>query len=143
MKVGFIGLGRMGKGMASRIQGAGHELTVYDVVREATAEFAAAGARVADSIADVCKGSEVIVTMLVEDSTVTDVVLRAGGMRDSLASGADSSRHGNVWRRYDPNARRRPREGRSGVGRRPGTGASGSCRFGTTGNRCCRSVRNP
>jgi len=88
MKVGFIGLGRMGKGMASRIQSGGHELTVYDVVREATVEFATAGARVADSVADVCKGSEIVVTMLVEDSTVTDVVLRTGGMRDSLASGA-------------------------------------------------------
>jgi 3-hydroxyisobutyrate dehydrogenase-like beta-hydroxyacid dehydrogenase len=88
MKVGFIGLGRMGKGMAHRIHGGGHELAVHDVVPEATVEFAAAGARVAASIADVCKGSEVVVTMLVEDSAVMDVVLRAGGMRDSLASGA-------------------------------------------------------
>ena len=88
MKVGFVGLGRMGKGMAHRIHGGGHELTVYDVVPEATAEFAAAGARVAASIADVCKGSDVVVTMLVEDSAVLDVALRGGGMRDSLASGA-------------------------------------------------------
>jgi len=88
MKVGFIGLGRMGKGMAGRIQGGGHELTVYDVVREATADFAAAGARVADSVADLCKGNEIVVTMLVEDSAVLDVVLRSGGMRDSLPAGA-------------------------------------------------------
>ena len=32
MKVGFTGLGRMGKGMAHRIQGGGRELTVFDVV---------------------------------------------------------------------------------------------------------------
>jgi len=88
MKVGFIGLGRMGKGMAHRIHGGGHELTVYDVVREATAEFATAGARVADSVADLCKGNEVVLTMLVEDSTVTDVALRQGGMRDSMGPGA-------------------------------------------------------
>jgi 3-hydroxyisobutyrate dehydrogenase-like beta-hydroxyacid dehydrogenase len=88
MKVGFIGLGRMGKGMARRILEGGHELAVYDVVREATAEFGAAGARVASSVADLCKGSEVVLTMLVEDSTVTEVVLSAGGMRDSLAPGA-------------------------------------------------------
>ena len=75
MKVGFIGLGRMGKGMAHRIQGGDHELTVFDVVREATTEFAAAGARGADSIADVCKGNEVVLTMLVEDSAVIEVVL--------------------------------------------------------------------
>src|SRR5207249_7526857 len=47
MNVGFIGLGRMGSGMARRILGAGNDLAVYDVVREATAPFAAAGARVA------------------------------------------------------------------------------------------------
>ena len=88
MKVGFVGLGRMGKGMAGRIQGGGHELTVFDVVREATAEFGAAGARVADSIADLCKGNEIVVTMLVEDATVMDVVLRAGGMRDSMTAGS-------------------------------------------------------
>jgi 3-hydroxyisobutyrate dehydrogenase-like beta-hydroxyacid dehydrogenase len=88
MKVGFIGLGRMGKGMARRIQQAGHELTVYDVMPEATAEFGATGSRVASSIADLCEGREVVVTMLVEDATVSDVVLRAGGMRDSLPTGS-------------------------------------------------------
>ena len=88
MKVGFIGLGRMGKGMARRIHEGEHELAVYDVVREATAEFAAAGARVASSVANLCETSEVVITMLVEDATVVDVVLGPGGMRDSLPSGA-------------------------------------------------------
>ena len=45
MKVGFIGLGRMGQGMARRILGDGHDLSVYDVVSDRVAEFAAAGAR--------------------------------------------------------------------------------------------------
>ena len=88
MKVGFIGLGRMGKGMARRIHEGGHELAVYDVVREATAEFAAAGARVASSVANLCERSDVVVTMLVEDATVIDVVLCARGMRDSLPAQA-------------------------------------------------------
>jgi len=88
MKVGFIGLGRMGKGMARRILDAGHEFAVYDVVPQATAEFGAVGARVASSVADLCKGTEIVVTMLVEDATVIDVVQRAGGMRDSLSAGA-------------------------------------------------------
>jgi 3-hydroxyisobutyrate dehydrogenase-like beta-hydroxyacid dehydrogenase len=88
MKVGFIGLGRMGKGMARRIQEGGHELAVYDVVREATAEFAATGARVASSVANLCETSEAVITMLVEDATVIDVVIAAGGMRDSLPTGA-------------------------------------------------------
>lgn len=78
----------MGKGMARRILDAGHEFAVYDVVPQATAEFGAVGARVASSVADLCKGTEIVVTMLVEDATVIDVVQRAGGMRDSLSAGA-------------------------------------------------------
>src|SRR5207244_9487566 len=85
MNVGFIGLGRMGKGMARRILGAGHDLTVYDVVREATVEFAAAGARVASSVADVSKDSDVVLTMLVVDARVIDVAVVPGGLRGSLA----------------------------------------------------------
>src|SRR6516162_7109669 len=88
MNVGFAGLGRMGKGMARRILGGGHDLTVYDVVREATAEFGTAGARVASSVTDLCKGREVVITMLVEDATVTEVALGPGGLRDSLSRGA-------------------------------------------------------
>src|SRR5436190_24387839 len=88
MRVGFIGLGRMGRGMARRILSAGHDLVVYDVVREATAEFASAGAQVASTIAEVCKDREVVITMLVEDATVLDVALSKGGLRDSLSTGA-------------------------------------------------------
>ena len=88
MKVGFIGLGRMGRGMARRILDAGHDLAVFDAVRAPIEEFAAAGARAADSIADLCADREVVVTMLVEDAAVLDVALRAGGMRDSMPKGA-------------------------------------------------------
>ena len=88
MRVGFIGLGRMGKGMAHRILNGGHDLAVYDVVREAMSEFEAAGARVASSVADVCRQRDVVVTMLLEDATVIDVALSPGGMRDSLPVGA-------------------------------------------------------
>lgn len=88
MKTGFIGLGRMGKGMANRVMTGGHDFTVYDVMKAATAEFESAGARVASTISDLCKDREVVITMLVEDATVLDVVLGAGGMRDSLPKGA-------------------------------------------------------
>ena len=47
MNVGFIGLGRMGQGMAGRIRAAGFDLTVYDAVRTQADALAAAGARVA------------------------------------------------------------------------------------------------
>src|SRR5437762_3587885 len=84
MRVGFIGLGRMGKGMARRILGGGHDLAVYDIVREATTELGAAGARIASSVSDVSKGRDVVITMLVEDESVNNVVLGPGGLRDAF-----------------------------------------------------------
>jgi 3-hydroxyisobutyrate dehydrogenase-like beta-hydroxyacid dehydrogenase len=88
MKVGFIGLGRMGQGMARRILDAGHDLSVFDMVATQTAPFGAAGARVASSIGDLCSAREVVVTMLVEDKAILEVALGAGGLRDSLSRGA-------------------------------------------------------
>jgi 3-hydroxyisobutyrate dehydrogenase-like beta-hydroxyacid dehydrogenase len=88
MKVGFIGLGRMGRGMARRVLDSGHDLSVFDVVPAAAAEFAAAGATVAASVADVCRGRDVIITMLVEDAIVIDVATRPGGLCESLPKGA-------------------------------------------------------
>jgi len=88
MNVGFIGLGRMGSGMASRILGGGHDLLVFDAVAAQTTPLVNAGARAAASVADVCAGREVVVTMLVEDATVIDVALSAGGLCDSLSPGA-------------------------------------------------------
>ena len=88
MNVGFIGLGRMGQGMARRILSGGHSLAVYDVLTTQTADLVAAGATLAATVADVSKDRDVVVTMLVEDATVTDVALRRGGIRDSLPAGA-------------------------------------------------------
>ena len=88
MKVGFIGLGRMGSGMANRILSGGHDLAVFDAVTAQMSALASAGARSASSIADVCAGREIVITMLVEDATVIDVVLSKGGLCDSLSSGA-------------------------------------------------------
>ena len=44
MRVGFIGLGMMGKGMAANLQKAGHQLVVYDLNRAAAEPFLAKGA---------------------------------------------------------------------------------------------------
>jgi 3-hydroxyisobutyrate dehydrogenase-like beta-hydroxyacid dehydrogenase len=88
MHVGFIGLGRMGKGMARRILDAGHDLTVYDVDPRATAEVSTSGACISSSVSEVCKDRDVVVTILVEDSTVAEVVLGRDGMRDSLSAEA-------------------------------------------------------
>jgi 3-hydroxyisobutyrate dehydrogenase-like beta-hydroxyacid dehydrogenase len=88
MRVGFIGLGRMGSGMAGRILEARHDLVVYDVIAESTARAAAAGARVAGSIAELCAGREVVITMLAEEAAVDAVAFGEGGLCDSLPAGA-------------------------------------------------------
>lgn len=88
MNIGFIGLGRMGQGMARRILSGGHSLTVHDAVTSQITDIVAAGATAAATVADVCKDRDVVVTMLVEDAVVTDVALRPGGIGDSLPTGA-------------------------------------------------------
>jgi 3-hydroxyisobutyrate dehydrogenase-like beta-hydroxyacid dehydrogenase len=88
VNIGFIGLGRMGRGMAGRILSGGHRLAVYDVVASQLGDAVAAGASAAATVADVCYSREVVVTMLVEDATVSDVTLRPGGIRDSLPPGS-------------------------------------------------------
>jgi 3-hydroxyisobutyrate dehydrogenase-like beta-hydroxyacid dehydrogenase len=87
VKIGFIGLGRMGRGMARRILAGGHDLVVYDIVATQVAELVAAGAAAAATVAEVSKDRDIVVTMLVEDATAVDVALRPGGIRDSLSSG--------------------------------------------------------
>ncbi len=88
MNVAFIGLGRMGRGMAQRILGGGHDLAVYDAIAAQAEPLAAAGARAAASAADACAGREVVVTMLVEDAAVLDIASRPGGLCASLPKGA-------------------------------------------------------
>jgi 3-hydroxyisobutyrate dehydrogenase-like beta-hydroxyacid dehydrogenase len=77
----------MGAGMAQRLLDAGHELCVFDVAAAQTAPFAAAGARVAKSVAELAAGSEIVVTMLVEDAIVTQVALGPGGLSSALRAG--------------------------------------------------------
>jgi 3-hydroxyisobutyrate dehydrogenase-like beta-hydroxyacid dehydrogenase len=88
MKVGFIGLGRMGQGIAGRVQGAGHDLVVYNRTQEKAAGLEKAGARVVGSIAEACAEREVVITMLAHDQALEEVALGAGGLRSALAKGA-------------------------------------------------------
>ncbi len=74
--------------MALRILSGGHNLAVYDVAMPQVASVVAAGASAAETVAEVCRNQDVVVTMLVEDATVIDVALRPGGIRDSLPAGA-------------------------------------------------------
>ena len=86
-KVGFIGLGIMGKPMAKNLIKAGYDLIVYDIVGEAVKEVAEAGAEAAGSIGEVAEKSDVIVTMLPNSPHVRQVVLGDGGVIGSAKAG--------------------------------------------------------
>src|SRR5271170_2313019 len=58
--IAFIGVGRMGSGMAARLIAAGHTLAIYDPVASAMAPLAALGARAAHSVADAAASSTVV-----------------------------------------------------------------------------------
>jgi 3-hydroxyisobutyrate dehydrogenase-like beta-hydroxyacid dehydrogenase len=88
MQVGFVGLGRMGQGMARRLLDAGHQLTVYNRTPEKSADLAKAGATVAASIAEAAHRSEVLVSMLADDAALETVTLGEKGLLGSLTRDA-------------------------------------------------------
>jgi 3-hydroxyisobutyrate dehydrogenase-like beta-hydroxyacid dehydrogenase len=87
MKVGFIGLGRMGAGMAENLVKAGHDVTVFNRSRGKSDALVALGARAATTVAEACQG-EVVMTMLANDEAVDSVVYDDAGVLASLAEGA-------------------------------------------------------
>jgi 3-hydroxyisobutyrate dehydrogenase-like beta-hydroxyacid dehydrogenase len=87
MKIGFIGLGRMGTGMASNLLKAGHEVTVYNRTPERSHALKAQGAKVASTVSAACQGDAVI-TMLANDEAVESLVLGREGVVSTLRPGA-------------------------------------------------------
>jgi 3-hydroxyisobutyrate dehydrogenase-like beta-hydroxyacid dehydrogenase len=73
--LGFVGVGRMGGPMASRLLDAGHQLCIYDLSVEATKPFAARGAIVAGSPAEVASRAEIVLVSLPTPDIVRSVAL--------------------------------------------------------------------
>jgi 2-hydroxy-3-oxopropionate reductase len=88
MKVGFVGLGIMGKPMARNLIKAGHDLVVYDVVPEPVAELVAAGAARGTSAGDVAARSEVTITMVPDGPEVEAAILGPAGALEGAAPGS-------------------------------------------------------
>jgi 3-hydroxyisobutyrate dehydrogenase-like beta-hydroxyacid dehydrogenase len=86
MKLGFIGLGSMGLGMARNLLKAGHEITVYNRTWAKAEALAAEGAKVADSPVAAC-GGEAIFTMLADDAALEAVVFGDKGILTAGATG--------------------------------------------------------
>ncbi|KAF5042500.1 2-hydroxy-3-oxopropionate reductase [anaerobic digester metagenome] len=87
MKIGFIGLGIMGKPMAKNLLKAGHEVVCYDVVKENVENVVAAGAKAGKSAADVAGQVPLVITMLPNSPHVKSVVMGEGGVLEGAKEG--------------------------------------------------------
>lgn len=87
MKIGFIGLGIMGKPMSKNLIKAGYELVVCNRGQEAVDELVALGAKAAENGAEVAKACELIITMLPNSPHVREVALGQGGIIESAKPG--------------------------------------------------------
>ena len=88
MKVGFIGLGAMGSGMARNLIKAGHNVTVYNRTRSRADELKPDGAIVADTAAQAASGAEAVFTMLADDHALEEITFGAGKLLESLPAGS-------------------------------------------------------
>ncbi|MDE3075081.1 MAG: NAD(P)-dependent oxidoreductase [Chloroflexota bacterium] len=90
MKVGFIGIGQMGRHMSGRILDAGYELVVHDVRREAAAPLLARGAEWAAAPREVARSCRTVITSLPNPQDVEQVVYGAEGLEAGW-------QHGDVY----------------------------------------------
>jgi len=88
MKIGFIGLGIMGKPMAKNLLKAGYSLVVYDINKEPVKELVKLGAEEGFSPKDVAERSEIIITMLPDSPQVKEVILGKNGVLEGAKKGS-------------------------------------------------------
>jgi 3-hydroxyisobutyrate dehydrogenase-like beta-hydroxyacid dehydrogenase len=88
MKLGFVGLGRMGANMARNLLSAGHEVCVYNRTRDKAEALKNDGARIAGSPAEAAQDSDAVLSMLADDAAVEGVTFGKQGIAAGLAPGA-------------------------------------------------------
>ncbi len=88
MKIGFLGLGKMGTPMALRLLAAGHELAVWNRSEARTEPLIREGAIAAATPAEAELGAEAVITMLFDDAAHEEVLFGANGLMDALEPGA-------------------------------------------------------
>ncbi|GBO89511.1 MULTISPECIES: 3-hydroxyisobutyrate dehydrogenase [Marinobacter] len=86
-KITFIGLGNMGGPMASNLVKAGHEVTVFDLSKNAVAALVSEGAKTADTAHEAANGAECVITMLPAGQHVEAVYLGDDGLLAKLPAG--------------------------------------------------------
>jgi len=80
MNIGYVGLGKMGSGIARNLLRAGHRVIVYNRSREKAETVANDGAQIANSPAEAASDSDVVMTMLSDDHAVEEVVFGDKGI---------------------------------------------------------------
>src|SRR5882672_885894 len=88
MKVGFIGLGNMGSGIARNLIKNGHTLSVFNRTRSRAEPFASLGARIAGTPSEAAADAEVLITMLADDAAVEAVMFAPSNAIQALPAGA-------------------------------------------------------
>ena len=86
-RLGFIGIGNLGMHLAGSLLRSGYALTIFDLNKAAAKTLLAAGARWADSPAEVGKVSDTVFTCLPSSKAVSAVVSAANGVLAGLAAG--------------------------------------------------------
>src|SRR5262245_33390429 len=86
--IAHIGLGRMGTGIAKKIQAAGCQFVVYNRSTEKTQPFIAAGAKAAQTPREAASEADIVVTSLMDDKSVFDVMLGEDGLLAGMRGGA-------------------------------------------------------
>ena len=86
-RIGFIGIGTMGRPMSANLVKADYPMTVYDVAADATRPVVELGARAAGSIAELTEASDIIFTMVPNSPDVEAVVLGPGGIAENGREG--------------------------------------------------------
>jgi 3-hydroxyisobutyrate dehydrogenase-like beta-hydroxyacid dehydrogenase len=88
MKIGFLGLGAMGRPMALRLIAAGHELAVWNRTEGRTEPLLREGAIAAGTPAEAELGADAVITMLFDDAANEDVLFGDNGLLDALEPGS-------------------------------------------------------
>ncbi len=87
MRIGYIGLGALGRQLAGCLLRDGFPVTVYDVDASCAVDLGKAGATCADTVAETARASDTVITCLPSPEVVTDVVAGEGGVIENLAPG--------------------------------------------------------
>jgi 3-hydroxyisobutyrate dehydrogenase len=86
-RIGFIGLGIMGRPMSQNLLKAGYEVTVYNRSQPSMDALAAAGAKTAGSPKEVAKNSDVVITIVTDTPDVQQVILGPNGVLEGAHQG--------------------------------------------------------